>query len=572
MADLVGYRRSDLPRDVVAGLSVAAVALPVGVAYAELTGLNPVIGLYASILPLVAYALFGTSRQLIVGPDAATCALLATAIVPLASGDPALHQSLAVTLTFLTGVFCVLASFLKLGGLADFLSRPILVGFLNGVALSILLGQLGKMFGFPMEAGRILPRLIEFASKLHLTHWPTLAVALGTFGSLALASRLVPKLPAPLVAMAAVIVVSAVLNLPEHGVAVVGSVPAGLPSIHWPTLPLDLLPTLLANALGISLIAFSSMMVTARAFAVKNRYEVDADREIAALGAANLASALSQGFAVSGADSRTAINDAAGGRTRAAGLVAACAITLVLMFLTAPLAHLPIAALGAVLVAAAATLVDIQTLRSLFRIQRSEFLLSILVTLGVAAFGAINAILFAVVLALLRFVRHVSRPKIEELGTTAALPGFHARSRHPEAQAPKGIVLFRFNAPLVFFNAPHFRRSVLAAADAAGPDLRWFVIDMLPMTEMDATGVLTAAEVFDLLRERGVTVALAGRSTTVRDEVKRWGQDPDKLKVRLYPTLRKALRAYREEMGAMPAPDTSSDAKTPKSESSPSAG
>jgi MFS superfamily sulfate permease-like transporter len=244
LAKLLDYRRADFRHDLVAGLSVAAVALPVGVAYAQLAGFNPAVGLYSSILPLVAYAIFGTSRQLILGPDAATCALVAAAVAPLAGGDDGRYLSLSITLAFLAGVFCIGASFLRLGALADFLSKPILVGFLNGVALSIMLGQIGKIFGFPITSGGIVTRLVEFVSKLGLTHWPTLAVGLGTFAVIALSSRLLPRTPAALVAMIVAAVAMKLLGLEAYGVKAIGEVPAGLPRLKIPTFPLDLLPNL----------------------------------------------------------------------------------------------------------------------------------------------------------------------------------------------------------------------------------------------------------------------------------------------------------------------------------------
>jgi len=542
---LMGYRRADLPHDLLAGLSVAAVALPVGVAYAQLAGFNPVVGLYASILPLAAYALFGTSRQLVVGPDAATCALIAAAVVPLAGGDAAVYQSLSVTLAFLAGLLCIAGSFLRLGGLADFLSRPILVGFLNGIALSIVLGQLGKIFGFPIESGGIVPRLLEFVANIGLTHGPTLALGLTTFAVLAVAPRLLPRLPAALVAMILAGVAVALLGLDAMGVKTVGKVPAGLPPISLPSFPLELLPVLVGDAAGLALIAFSSMIITARSFAAKNRYDIDVDREFSALGAANIASAISQGFAISGADSRTAMSDATGGRTQVTGLVAAVTLAVILLFFTGPLRYVPIAALGAVLVKAALSLVDLATLKMIYRIDRREFGLSIITMLGVVAFGAIDAIVVAVALAVLRFVSIVSHPKIELLGRVPDLPGFHAVERHPAARMIPGLLIFRFNSPIVFFNAPLFKREVMAAVDAAGPELKWFVLDMLPVTTVDATGLYTANDVIDALAARGVSVILAGRQTEWAQWRQRRGLAPQE--VRSFPTLRQAVRAFRTE-------------------------
>ena len=510
LAKLLNYQKSNLPHDLRAGLSVAAVALPVGVAYAQLAGFNPAVGLYSSILPLVAYAIFGTSRQLIIGPDASTCALVAAAVAPLASGDQKLYESLSVTLALLAGVLCIGASFLRLGALADFLSKPILVGFLNGIALSIMLGQIGKIFGFPITAGGIVPRLLEFAQKVGLTHWGTLAVGLGTFVVLVASPRLVRGIPAALVATILAAVAVRLLGLERYGVAIVGEVPAGLPHLSLPNFPISVVPNLLGDATGLALVTFSSMMLTSRSFASKNRYDIDADREFAALGAANIASALSRGFAVSGADSRTAMSDATGGRTQATGLVAAGTIAAVLLFFTGPLRYVPIAALGAVLVKAAFSLVDLKALQMIYKIDRREFALSVLAMLGVVAVGAIHAILVAVALAILRFVKLVSRPKIEVLGKVEGLPGFHSIERHPEAATIPGLTLLRFNSPIVFFNAPYFKREVMAVARAAGPSLRWLVLDMLPITMIDATGLYAADEVADTLQERGVVMAGAG--------------------------------------------------------------
>ena len=424
LAALLHYKLADAPADLKAGLAVTAVALPVGIAYAELAGFRPEVGLYSSILPLVAYAIFGTSRQLIVGPDAATCALVAASVAPLAAGDQATYASLSMVLALLTGVLCIAASFLRLGALADFLSRPILVGFLNGVALSIILGQADKIFGFPVTESGILPRLAEIAGKLDAIQWPTLSVAVGTFLVLLIVPRLVPQLPAALVGMVLAGAAVLLLNLSALGVKTIGHVPAGLPELELPRVDPKLLPTLLAEAAGLALVSFSSLMLTARSFAAKNGYDIDADQDFAALGAANIASAVSQGFAVSGADSRTAMSNEAGGRTHAVGLVAAAAVALVLLFFTAPLQHVPIAALGAVLIAAATSLIDFGSLRLFYRIDRTEALLSVLATLGVVAVGAVNAILFAVVLALLRFIRLVSRPSVEILGKVEGFPDF----------------------------------------------------------------------------------------------------------------------------------------------------
>ena len=549
LVKILSYQKSELPHDLVAGLSVAAVALPVGVAYAQLAGFNPAVGLYSSILPLVAYAIFGTSRQLIIGPDAATCALVAAAAAPLASGNQELYDSASVTLALLAGILCIVASFLRLGALADFLSKPILVGFLNGVALSIMLGQIGKIFGFPITAGGILPRLLEFASKINLTQWSTLGVALGTFLVLLVSPKFFRSLPAALVATIVAAVAVRFLDLQRYGVAIVGDVPAGFPPLHIPRLPLSMVPSLLGSATGLALVTFSSMMLTSRSFASKNRYDIDVDREFAALGAANIASALSHGFAVSGADSRTAMSDAAGGRTQVTGLVAAATIAVVLMFFTGPLRYVPIAALGAILIKAAFSLVDLKALQLIYKLDRREFALSVLSLLGVVAVGAIHAILVAVVLAILRFVKLVSRPKVEILGEVEGLPGFHSIERHPDSTTIPGLMLLRFNSPLVFFNAPYFKREVIAAAQAAGPSLRWLVLDMIPITMIDATGLYTADELTDSLKQQGVVLAGAGRQTEWRLWAESRQRAPRERKIQIYPTMQAAIETFRQMEG-----------------------
>ena len=543
---LLGYRRTDFSHDLIAGLSVAAVALPVGVAYAQLAGFSPIFGLYSTILPMIVYALFGTSRQLIVGPDAATCALIATAVTPLAAGDPKLYISLSIAIATLAGIFCIGASFLRLGALADFLSKPILVGFLNGVSLHILVGQLGKLLGFSIEANGIVPKLVEMVLKIQQTHLPTLAVGLATFAVLLISPRVFPRLPAALIALAAAGMIVAGFGLDKLGVTVLGVVPAGLPDLQLPRLHIDLLDDVAAAAAGMALVSFSSMMLTARSFAAKNRYQIDADREFAALGAANIASALSQGFAVSGADSRTAMADASGGRTQMTGLVAAATVAIVLLFLTKPLHYVPIAALGAVLAMASISLLDLHTLGRLYRLRRSEFALSLLATFGVIWVGAIHAIGVAVILAVLRFVSISAKPRVEILGQIAGISGFHATSRHPEAQTYPGLLLFRFNGPLIFFNAPYFKQQTLASIDAAGSDLKWFVLDAMPITQLDVTGYFELEDLVHTLHERGVELVIAGRKMQIINWHKKKGLSDKYFADRHYPTLRETVRVYKE--------------------------
>jgi len=548
LARLAAYRRADLPHDVGAGIAVAAVAIPGSMASAQLAGLPPEFGLYASMLPMLVYALFGTSRQLLLGPSASGAAIVASAIAPLAQGDAALYVDLAIALTLITGLLCVGASFLKLGALADFLSRPIIVGFMNGVAISVVLSQIGHLFGIRIDAGGLLPRAWEFVARLPSTQWSVLAVGLGTMAVLVVAPRVVKALPAALLALVAASLVVHFLGLGQAGVATIGAVPGGLPSPRIPVVPADHLPTLVAEAAGLVLVLFSTTMLAARSFADRNRYDVDADREIMALGVANLAAALAQGFAVNGTNSRTAVGEAAGGRTQVTGIAAAAAIAVVLLAFSWPLQFIPRVALAAVLVTAGASLFNWSAVAAIRRISRREFAIAMSATIGVVVVGPMNAVLVAVALALLSFVQQASRPRSETLGTIPGAPGFHSLTRHPEASVPTGLVLFRFDGPVIFFNAPHFKREAELAAQAAGPGLKWFVIDLLPVNMIDATGLYAVQEVCDDLRRRGIVAGAAARETQWADWAAKRGYSERVEGMRFFPTLRQALSAYVAEV------------------------
>jgi len=554
LARFAAYRRTDLPHDVGAGIAVAAVAIPSSMASAQLAGLPPEFGLYASMLPMLVYALFGTSPQLLLGPSASGAAIVASAIAPLAQGDAALYVDLALALTLITGLLCVGASFLRLGALADFLSRPIIVGFMNGVAISVVLSQIGHLFGIRIDASGLVPRAWEFVARLPSTQWPVLAVGLGTMALLVVAPRVVKALPAALVALIAASLAVYFLDLGQAGVATIGAVPGGLPSPRIPVVPAEHLPTLVAEAAGLALVLFSTTMLAARSFADRNRYDVDADREIAALGVANLAAALTQGFAVNGTNSRTAVGEAAGGRTQVTGVAAAVAIAVILLAFSGPLQFIPRVALAAVLVTAGASLFNWSAVAAIRRISRREFVIAMIATIGVVAVGPMNAVLVAVALALLSFVQQASRPRSETLGTIPGQPGFHSLARHPDASVPAGLVLFRFDGPVIFFNAAHFKREAQRAVQAAGPGLRWFVIDLLPVNMIDATGLYAVQEVCDDLRRRGIVAGAAARETQWADWAARRGYRERVEGMRFFPTLRQARAAYVAEVVGAAAP------------------
>jgi len=545
---LAGYRRADFPHDLAAGLAVAAVAIPESAANAQLAGFSPAVGLYASMLPLVAYALFGTSRQLVVGPGAVSAALVAAGAAALPTRDSAHYLELAMSLTFISGLFCIGASCLRLGAIADFLSKPILVGFMNGVAISVVLSQLGRLFGISVESTAILPRAWEFLNKLPLTHWPTLLVGLLTILVLLIAPRLVRVIPATLIAMAVAALAVHLLGLEQRGVATIGPVLAGLPALRAPSASWDELPVLVAEAVGLALVMFSNTMLAARSFADRNRYEIDADREAAALGVANVAAAISQGFAVGGTNSRTAVGEAAGGRTQVTGIVAAAAIAIIVAAFTRPLQYIPAVSLAAVLVMAGASLFDWDAVAAIRRIDRREFWLALIATAGVVFVGVMNAILIAVALAVLNFVQLASRPKVEVVARISGVPGLDVASRDPEAAVPAGFVLFRFNGAVIFFNATYFKRAVLKTAAAAGPGLKWFIIDLAPVNLVDATGLYAIQEVLSALSARGVVTGVAGREADWTDWAHQRGLSDTLGKHRSFATLAQAVAAYQAEV------------------------
>jgi high affinity sulfate transporter 1 len=543
MSGLRGYRAEWLRSDVAAGVSVAAVAIPTAIAYAELAGFPAVVGLYASILPLVVYAFLGSSRQLIVNPDAATCAMVAAIVAPLAAGDPALYTSLAGALAVLTGVISIAAGFARLGFLADFLGRPVLVGFMNGIAISIVLGQIGKVFGFVLESGGILPRLFEFLSRLGETHWPTLAIGVTTFAVLRGVRRFLPKLPSPLVALIVAGAMVYAFDLGRAGVAVIGIVPAGLPSFAWSPVPRPLWEPLLTGAGALALVSITSGMVTARSFATRNGYEVDVDRECIAIGACNVAAGLSKGFAVTGADSRTAVSDSMGGKTQVTGLVAAAAIALVLLFLTGPLQFLPGSALGAVLISAGLGLFDWRALVRFARIKEGELVVCVAAMLGVVALGALQGIGLAVGLAMLVLLIRSARPADAVLGRIEGEPGFFDLASHEGATPVPGLLLYRFAASIIFYNASYFRRRVLAAVDAA-PGITTRIIDATSVPHLDSTGADTIAALADQLRERKIRLMMAGGLPHVQEMLERSGAVLHLGPGALIPTLRAAVAAH----------------------------
>lgn len=508
---LFNYQRKWLAHDAKAALSVAAVALPVAIAYAQLTGVNAVVGLYSCVLPMIIYALFGTSKQLIVGPDAATCAVIAAVVTPLAAGDIVKHWQLVITMTAMTGFWCIIASRFKLGVLADFLSKPILMGLLNGVAITIIVGQFSKVFGFTFDERYLLERLGGIPDYLSQAHVPTLLIALFTVSIYFVIKRLKPTFPASMFAIAFAATLVWFFNLEQFDIKTIGIVEGGLPLFKAPDFDLGIIRGLVMPALNLAIVSFVSMMLTARSFAEKNSYDIDSDKEFMALGMANIASALSHGFAVSGADSRTAVNDANGGKTQLVSIIAAIIIAIIAIFLTAPLEFIPSAALGVVLIIASIHLLDLKAVWRLRLKDRQAFYLTLMTLFAVLFIGVIPGITLAVLLGLFQFIRTVMRPTDNILGVD--INGVvRSLDTSDKAKAIEGVFIYRFNSPLTYFNSSFFKRRLLEQYARQKDDIQCVIIDAVPcFTHLDLSVMAMLADLNTIFKKRGVRLELAGR-------------------------------------------------------------
>ncbi len=540
---LSGYRSCWLGHDILAGVSVAAVALPIAIAYAQLAGVPPVHGLYASLLPLVAYAFLGSSRQLIVAPDAATCAIVAAVVAPLAGQDPARTLSLTAALAVITGGLCIAAGLARLGFLTNFLARPILTGYLNGIAISIIAGQLAPLFGFQVAPAGFFRLMGRFIAALGRTHGPTLAVGAAALALLLWLGRAAPKIPGPLVAVVLGAAASAVFGFAGLGIRLLGKVPAGLPAFALPAVAGADWEPLAVGAVGLALISYNSAMVTARGFAVKNRYDIDPNREFIALGVANIGAGLLRGFAVSGADSRTAVNDAMGGKTQVTSLAAAAVLAMALLVLTGPLGALPLAVLSAVLIKASLGLFDLRALVTLRRVSRPEFRLCLITLIGVITVGVLPGVVVAVGVAIVQLLMRASRPHDAVLGRLPGTDDFRDREAHDGTEAFPGLALYRFDSSLVFFNADHFKARVRSVVRETPAPVRAFVLDAGTMPYLDTTGAAVLDQVHGELESQGIALAVAAAKGPVRIMIERAGLAARLGPDRIYPSVSEAVKA-----------------------------
>ena len=515
LGTLATYKASFLPHGLAAGLTLGAVMVPVGLAYGELAGL-PLAGLYGSMLPLLAYALFGSSRQLIVGPDTAMAALVAVVVVPLAPGDPGRLALLAAGLGVMVGMLCLLGGVLRLGFVANFLSKPVIVGFMHGLALVIVVAQLPKVLGLKSDGETTLEQAVSLLHRLGDTNFISLGIGIGTFAAILLCRRFAPRVPGAVLALAVSGLAVVLLGLDKQGVAVVGRIPTGLPGLSLPAVTLADFEALLPVALVAALLSFSDTVVTARAFAARNRYRIDANQELLAIGAANLVSGLSQGLPISASDSRTAVAEAAGGRTQVTSAIAAVVVAGVMLWLAEFLYYLPSAALGGLLVASAWGLCDTAEVRRLWRFRGISLAGALVTMLGVVALGVMEGILIGVVFSLVLLLRALAFPPDAVLGRT---PGgsWHDTAHRPDAVPVRGLLVYRFSAPLFFANCTLFRDRIVAQVDAASPPVSGVVIDGGAIHDVDLMGCETLAELEEELRERGIRLAFGN----LRDRVKK---------------------------------------------------
>ncbi|WP_329267089.1 SulP family inorganic anion transporter [Streptomyces sp. NBC_01451] len=546
---LLGYRRAWLRGDLLAGVTVAAYLVPQVMAYAGVAGLPPVAGLWAILPALALYALFGSSRLLSVGPESTTALMTATVVGPLAAGDPGRYATLAATLAVSVGLLCVVAWAVRLGFVADLLSRPVLVGYLAGVALIMIVDQLPKLTGVSTTGSAFFPQLWSFVSHLSKVHLATLLFAVILLAFVLTVARFFPAVPGPLLAVVLATTAVAVLGLDDrHGIKVIGEVPAGLPGLAAPDL--TELPHLVLPALGVLLVGYTDFILTARAFTGRTADDdgpgLDANQELLALGAANLGAGAVHGFPVSSSASRTALASSAGARSQAYSLVAAAVVLAVLLFLSPLLTRTPSVVLGALVVYAALRMIDLAGFRRLAAFRRRELLLALGCLTGVLALDILYGVLVAVGLSVAELLSRVARPHDAVEGVVPGVAGMHDVDDYPQARTIPGLLVYRYDSPLFFANAENFHRRALSSVDEQEDPVRWFVLNAEANVEVD----ITALDAVDALRleltRRGIVFALARVKQDLRHDLDAYGLTESVGACLIFPTLPTAVAAYRE--------------------------
>ncbi|MGF6159549.1 SulP family sulfate permease [Ensifer sp. KUDG1] len=549
--NLKGYQGSWLRNDISAGVAIAAVGLPSAIAYPAIAGLPPETGLYASITPLVAYALFGPSRQLIVGPDAATMTVLAavlTTVFASSSGD-ADRVTAAALLALIVGILCLIARLVRLGVLATFLSRPILTGFFAGISLSILVGQIKRVTGVQIESEGLISPILELLRQAGSIHWPTLVFALACFALLQVARIYRSPVPGPVIVVFVAVLLSYLFDFEGRGMTVVGNIPDGLPSFLLPRLeglPID---ALLTGGAAIFLVSFGSGVIAARSFAALGGYRVDPNRELSGFGAANIAAGLFGTFPVTASDSRTAVNFAVGGRSQIASLVAAATLMAVLLFLGNVLRILPVAALGAILAATALSLIDIDGLRRIWSVNRIEFIFALIALWGPIGLGVLNGVVIAIAATLVYLILQTMYPHDAMLGRIPGRDGFYKLHRMTEARPVPGFGACMVQDSLLFYNADYVRERLEAIAESLPRPARWLVIDASAIPQIDSTAADMLGELQDDLKSRGITLGLAELHTDARALLERSGVVEKIGPGMIFEGMEDALDAYEAKYG-----------------------
>ena len=542
------YQSAWLRHDIVAGLVLTTMLVPVGIAYAVASGVPGIHGLYATIVPLLAYALFGPSRILVLGPDSSLAAVILAVVLPLSGGDPMRAIAQAGMMAMVSGTVCILAGLARLGFVTELLSKPIRYGYMNGIALTVLISQLPKVFGFSIESDGPVRNLLAIATGVlgGRANWTAFLVGAATLAAILVLKRN-KRVPGILIAVVGATIVVGALDLAARaGVSVLGSLPQGLPAFAIPWIAYADIGPVLVGGLAVALVSFADTSVLSRSYAARTRTYVDPNQEMVGLGAANLAAGLFQGFPISSSSSRTPVAEAAGAKTQLTGVVGALSVALLLLVAPDLLQYLPSSALAAVVIAAAIGLIEVTDLGRIFRIQRWEFWLSIICTVGVAVLGAIPGIGLAIVIAVIEFLWAGWRPYSAVLGRAEGLEGYHDIQRYPDARLVPGLVLFRWDAPLFFANAELFHDRVLDAVATSPTPVRWLVVAAEPITSVDVTAADILAELHEALHAAGIEFCLAEMKEPVKDKLKRFGLFARFGEEAFFPTVGAAVSSYLE--------------------------
>ncbi|MCP4166689.1 MAG: SulP family inorganic anion transporter [Chloroflexi bacterium] len=540
------YDRSWLPRDLVAAVVLSALLIPQGMAYAELAGLPPITGLYTTVVCLVAYAAFGPSPYLVLGPDSSLGPIIAAIILPLALGNVEYAIALAGMLAIFVGLISIGAGLAKLGFIADLLSKPVRLGYMAGLALTIFVGQLPKLFGYSVEGGNVLEDTRDFLINLDQTNIWALGVGVLALTIIIGLKRWMPRAPGILIGVVIAIAVSALFDLASKGVDVVGVLPQGFPMPSFPTVELVDIPLLVIGAFGITLVAVGDTISVSSGFAARRGTEVDSNQEIFGIGTANLFSGFFQGFPVSTSSSRTAVADQAGAKSQLAGIAAALLVLLMLLFLPSLVSDLPMSVLAAVIIVAAASLLEIPGLKRIYANRKSEFVVAVVCFLGVALVGVLEGIVIAVVLSIFQIFVRAWQPHSAVLGNPENVDGYHDLERYPDARQIPNLLMIRWDAPLFFANSNLFRDHIRKLVIKTEPTPEWVVVAAEPITDVDTTAADMLVELDEELNADGIHLIFAELKDPVKDKVERYGLYETIDRRHFYPTIEEAIEAFEQ--------------------------